>query len=255
MKISIATFLLMISAILIGNSAYANPNTAVLQELYQRVETLGREIDQLRGNNEKLSYKLEQLKLRQKKSFLAMDDRMEKMRKSMVVAKPAQRPERSVPLQTPQQTRSRVPAPRAGTVKPVATKLTNAAKLKAKQAYNHAYKTLKSNRKAGINEFNTFLKNHPQSSLAENAYYWIGEAKYALHDYRGAVSSFVIVLNKYKSGRKAPDAAVKLGYSFYELKDWTLAKRTFQDVLRYFPKTNASKLAQKRLKRMKREGH
>ena len=92
-------------------------------------------------------------------------------------------------------------------------------------------------------------------ALAENAHYWIGEAHYATKNYRGAIDSFVVVLNKYKSGRKAPDAAVKLGYSFYALKDWTLARRTFNDVLRYFPGSNAAKLAKSRLDRMQKEGH
>jgi tol-pal system protein YbgF len=91
--------------------------------------------------------------------------------------------------------------------------------------------------------------------LAENAHYWIGEAWYSQRNYRQAIDSFIVVLNKYKKGRKAPDAAVKLGYSFYALKDWNMARRTFNDVLRYFPNSHAAQLAKARLDKMRSEGH
>lgn len=269
MKILVASILITVLPLLGSHSAYASPTPIAIQELYQKVESLGREIDQLRGNNEKINHELELLKSNQKKGFIAIDDRIDKLQKqrSRVVVKPMVTP-KVVPQTRPQPKPNVKPRPVKPAVarpavptKParvvagrVAPRVDSKATM-VKKAYNHAYDTLKSNRRQGINQFNLFLKKYPTSPLAENANYWIGEAKYALRDYKGAANSFVIVLNKYKSGRKAPDAAVKLGYSFYALKDWNLAKRTFQDVLRYFPKTNAAKLAQKRLQRMQHEGH
>ena len=258
--VATAAVLLTVLPLLFSGSVYASLDTKFAQELYQRIESLGREINQLRGNNEKITHELEQLKANQKKGFLAIDDRIDKLSQQKSKLAPPAPPTKPVPTKpkvapkprpTPKQQSKPVPK------KPIPVRRPTAAskRVDIKKAYNHAYDALKLNRREGIKQFNLFLKKYPTSSLAENANYWIGEAKYALRDYRGAANAFVIVLNKYKSGRKAPDAAVKLGYSFYELKDWTLARRTFQDVLRYFPKSNAAKLAQQRIQRMQKEGH
>jgi len=68
--------------------------------------------------------------------------------------------------------------------------------------------------------------------------------------------AFVKVLQKHKYSDKAPDAAIKLGYSFYALKNWVYARRTFEDVLKYFPENeNAVDLAKKRLAKLDAAGH
>lgn len=232
-------------------------DSAAMQELYQKIEAMGREIDQLRGDNEKLNYQVEQLKLNQKKGFMAIDERLANTNKKPTQPFPAKPVQPSAvkpaPTAKPAQAPATKPAPAPMPTKPVAA--SKPAPQNEKAAYNAAYETLKGNRNAGVGAFTKFLQTYPNSTLAENAHYWIGEAKYAQKDYKGAIDSFVVVLNKYKSGRKAADAAVKLGYSFYELKDWTLARRTFNDVLRYFPGSNAAKLATARLDRMQKEGH
>jgi len=229
--------------------AYANPDAFV--ELYQRLEVMGKEIDQLRGENETLRHDLNQLKENQKRAFLALDEQMEEDRKNRgKVDRPLTTPEatRSVPPQNPRS----VTPPNQPTSQPV-TVINRPTGVKVE--YNQAYETLKQNRQAGITAFKRFLAKYPNSPLAENAHYWIGEALYSQRNYREAIDSFVVVLIQYKKGRKAPDAAVKLGYSFYALKDWNMARRTFNDLLRYFPNTNAAQLAKARLDKMRSEGH
>jgi len=248
--------------------AIAAPSDAMVQELAQKLDALGREVNVLRGENEKLTHELEQIKSNQRKGFLAIDERFEKNQPAAPV-KSTKPPVKKKPVaqsipNTPKNTRptnaTKKPIVGSVTKKPVVkkpeAKPTNKHSTNSEKAeYNQAYQLLKGDRQKGINAFTVFLQKHPNSPLAENAHYWIGEAKYAKKDYKGAIDSFVVVLNKYKSGRKAPDAAVKLGYSFYALKDWVLAKRTFDDVLRYFPGSNAAKLAKARLDRMQKEGH
>lgn len=243
-RITLAS-LLMLSAV----SAHANSDTFV--ELYQRIEVMGKEIDQLRGENQTIRHDLNQLKDSQKRAFLALDERMdaEQKNKAPVVRRPVPKPVvvKPVPPQRPPQPVKR-PISHQQSV-PIA----KATGVKAE--YNQAYEALKQDRQTGINAFKRFLAKHPNSPLAENAHYWIGEAWYSQRNYRQAIDSFIVVLNKYKKGRKAPDAAVKLGYSFYALKDWNMARRTFNDVLRYFPSSHAAQLAKARLEKMHREGH
>ena len=95
------------------------------------------------------------------------------------------------------------------------------------------------------------MKTYPSSPLAANAQYWLGEAMYGSRNYQGAIDEFVAVLQSYQDSPKAPDAAIKLGFSFYEMKNWVYARRTFEDVIRNFPSTNAAVLAEARLDKMK----
>ncbi|GAA0421408.1 hypothetical protein GCM10009133_32420 [Cocleimonas flava] len=125
-----------------------------------------------------------------------------------------------------------------------------------KETYQAAFNKMGSSPTAATKAFQEYIKMQPNSPLAANAQYWIGEIMYSHNNYKGAVDEFIKVLQKYKNSNKAPDAAIKLGYSFYALKNWPYARRTFEDVLKYFPKNeNAVKLATQRLEKMKAAGH
>ena len=59
------------------------------------------------------------------------------------------------------------------------------------------------------------------------------------------------MLQNYGASSKAPDAAMKLGMSFYEMKNWVYARRTLEDVMRNYPQSSAANIAQVRLAKMK----
>jgi tol-pal system protein YbgF len=125
-----------------------------------------------------------------------------------------------------------------------------------RSVYDEAFNTLLKMPKDAIPAFRKFLKDYPNSSLASSAQYWIGEALYAEKDYKGASDEFLVVLKDYKGSDKAPGAALKLGYSFYELKEWDKARKTLEDVISFFPDNAETKQkAQERLDKMKAEGH
>ncbi|CAA6802295.1 MAG: TPR repeat containing exported protein; Putative periplasmic protein contains a protein prenylyltransferase domain [uncultured Thiotrichaceae bacterium] len=126
---------------------------------------------------------------------------------------------------------------------------------KAKAEYNQAYRALVNDPGAAVPAFRTFLRKYPDHELAANAQYWLGEALYAQKNYSGATQEFMVVLKKHKSSPKAPGAALKLGYSFYELKQWDFARRTLEDTIRFFPDSNAAGLAKQRLEKITAEGH
>jgi tol-pal system protein YbgF len=126
---------------------------------------------------------------------------------------------------------------------------------KAKAEYNQAYKALVNDPVTAVPAFRAFLSKYPDHELAANAQYWLGEALYAQKDYSGATEEFMVVLKQHKKSSKAPGAALKLGYSFYELRQWDFARRTLEDTVRFFPDSNAAILAQQRLEKMTAEGH
>ena len=99
------------------------------------------------------------------------------------------------------------------------------------------------------------MKKYPQSSYADNAQYWLGEANYVSRKYKDAVIEFNKVLSDYPTSPKVPDAMLKLGFTHYELKEWDKAKELLQRVVKDYPDSSAAKLAETRLKRLQKEGH
>ena len=62
------------------------------------------------------------------------------------------------------------------------------------------------------------------------------------------------MLKVYPASTKIPDAMLKLGYTYYELKQYDTAKSVLQDLRKRFPSSTAARLAGKRLDRMRKEG-
>ena len=67
--------------------------------------------------------------------------------------------------------------------------------------------------------------SYPDSPLADNAQYWLGEAYYVNKSFPEALAAFQRVVDKYPQSRKLPDAMLKIGYCDYELKQWQAARR------------------------------
>ncbi len=121
--------------------------------------------------------------------------------------------------------------------------------------YQAAFDLLKDGKySAAIAGFKQFLTTFPQSALADNAQYWLGEAYYVSKDYQQALRSFRTVIEKYPESRKIPDALLKVGYCNYELKNFNDAKTALNQVVQQFPETTAARLASQRLARMESEG-
>lgn len=117
--------------------------------------------------------------------------------------------------------------------------------------YSQAFSALKAGSYSiAITGFKDFLTTYPQSPLAENAQYWLGEAYYVTRSYDDAGTAFRTVLQKYPQSRKAPDAMLKLGFTQYEQKRFADSRKTLEDVTQKFPDSDAARLAAERLKRI-----
>jgi tol-pal system protein YbgF len=118
-------------------------------------------------------------------------------------------------------------------------------------AYSQAFDALKaSNYPAAITGFESFLASYPNSPIAENAQYWLGEAHYAKGEYDLAAQSFQAVPQRWPNSRKSPDALLKLGFSQIEMKRYSEARVTLADVTRKYPDSDAAKLAADRLRKL-----
>ena len=125
-----------------------------------------------------------------------------------------------------------------------------------KDAYQSAFALLKDSQyDRAITAFQKFLATYPDSPLADNAQYWLGEAYYVNKSFPEAQAAFQRVIEKYPQTRKRADALLKIGYCQYELKQWDLARRTLSLVATQFPDAPAGHLAQQRLDKMATEQH
>jgi TolA-binding protein len=76
-----------------------------------------------------------------------------------------------------------------------------------------------------------------------------------VRNFRLAIEEFAKVVEAYPTSPKGRDAQLKIGYSHYELGDWTKAREVLTQVTRDYPNTTVGKSAEARLGQMKKEGH
>ena len=105
-----------------------------------------------------------------------------------------------------------------------------------------------------IDGFSAFLYLFPQSNYASNAQYWLSESIYALGDYQGAMVNFAKLMQKYPSSSKIADAKLKIGYCYYSIKKWKEARFIFKGILKDYPNTSLAQLAKKKIQSMDVEG-
>jgi tol-pal system protein YbgF len=81
-----------------------------------------------------------------------------------------------------------------------------------KNAYTAAYLALKSGRFDEASKgFNEQLDLYPDGEYADQAWYWLGETRYAQHAYDMASNAFRYVINNYSTSVKHDAALLKLG--------------------------------------------
>lgn len=115
-------------------------------------------------------------------------------------------------------------------------------------AYQGAHQKLKNGQvQEALKEFSTFLVRHPNSPLAGNAQYWMGECYYVTRQFNHAIGEFERVLKLYSDSEKVPAALLKIGYSHLELKDAPKAKGTFRQLVRLYPRSPEAAKAYARL--------
>lgn len=123
-------------------------------------------------------------------------------------------------------------------------------------AYDQAFQALKELRYAdAARDFQAFLDAYPQSALAGNAQYWLGESYYVTRNYDMALGAFEALGSNYPDSTKSGDALLKIGYTHYELQQYDQARAALEQVTTRYPNTTLARLATSRLNSMRLEGH
>ena len=100
------------------------------------------------------------------------------------------------------------------------------------------------------NGFEEYLKQFPDTDLADNAQYWIGECYYAEGKYEEAAEAFKQVITKYPTGNKVPRAMLKAGHASLQLGRKDQARSMFQQAIDAYPLSSEADQARSRLKKL-----
>ena len=92
------------------------------------------------------------------------------------------------------------------------------------------------------NGFYSFTKKYPDSELAANAQYFLGEAQYQMDNIPEAITIFEFVVEQ--NSVKTPDALMMLGNSHAQLKEIDKALYYWNELIARYPKHRLSDIAQ-----------
>ena len=217
-----------------------------LVDLLKDIEQIKADIATLRGQQEVLTYELEQAQKRQRDLYLDLDGRLRKL-ETGAGGTPA-------PGAPTGQDTGAAPPPVAGPANPplpgtAARGPATATDLAGEQrAYDSALDLFKGGSyPAAITAFQSFVRAYPRSPLAPSALYWAGNAQFAQRDYRGAIATQRQLLSTYPDSQKIPDALLNIASSQSELGDRAGARRTLEDIVSRYPSSDAAAKAKQRL--------
>lgn len=199
-------------------------------ELVNQIQALREENSRLRGQLESLTYELESAKKRQQDFYIDLDNRLRK-------------------LETPQNTAPATEPRAPGDPQGEEAKLIVDPAAETRE-YETALNFFKANKikEAGV-AFEAFVKKRPDSTLAPNAQYWLGNAYYALRDCKKSIDAHKLVVSKWPQHPKAPDSLINIASCQQDLGDAKAAKATLETVLIKYPDSSGAATARQRLKK------
>jgi tol-pal system protein YbgF len=205
-----------------------------LVQLTQEVAALERRADTLQGSSETLQHDATVTADRQRQLYADLDSRIQDLE-----ARSVQAPSTASVLDGGTLRQGELPVPGGSD----------------RDNYQVALELLRDERyDQSAASFKEFLVAFPESRLAGNAQYWLGESYYASNEFEKALTDFARVIEEYPQSTKVPDALLKMGYCNYSLQRWDDARTALSRVQSDYPTTTAARLADQYLKRMESEG-
>jgi tol-pal system protein YbgF len=99
--------------------------------------------------------------------------------------------------------------------------------------------------------FAGFLRRYPASGYADTVRYWMGNAQYGNRDFKGAIVSFRSFIVAAPDHPRAPEAELAIANCQIELKDVKGAKKTLDDLMKTYPKSEAAVAGRERMSSLK----
>jgi tol-pal system protein YbgF len=101
-----------------------------------------------------------------------------------------------------------------------------------------------------IQEFSDYLKFYPNTDLAGNCYYYMGEIQFRGGNYQQAAQSYDQVLQNFPSGNKAASAELKKGFALIELGKQDDGVNELKHLIQRYPRSPEAVQAKDRLRKL-----
>ena len=103
--------------------------------------------------------------------------------------------------------------------------------------------------------FVTFLRKYPQSPLADQGWYWLGESRYLQRGFDDAVTVMTTLLDYFPNSTFGEAARLRLGESYFELRQYQAARDVLEDLLELSPDKEILDLAKAILEDLATQGY
>ncbi|HET7892373.1 MAG TPA: tol-pal system protein YbgF [Candidatus Sulfotelmatobacter sp.] len=200
----------------------ANALNALQTTLVKQQNEGGSKTDQLSGQIQSLNDTLDELKVRLAKVSKQLED-MQAAQQS-ASAQQAQ-------VQAQQQAMAQAPAPDV--------------------LYNNALRDYNGGKNdLALQEFSDYVKFYPNTDLAGNAYFYLGEIQFRQGNYQQAAQTYDQVLQNFPSGNKAASAELKKGFSLIELGKQDDGVSELRHLIQRYPHSPEALQARERLRKL-----
>jgi tol-pal system protein YbgF len=116
--------------------------------------------------------------------------------------------------------------------------------MSANDSYTAAVRDLQTGKtELAYSEFSQYLQFFPNTELAANAQYYLGEINYNRGDYNGAVKAFDAVLERYPDNPKTPDAHYMKAMALLKSGERTRAAGELRILVKNYPHTDDARKA------------
>ncbi len=194
-----------------------------LQSILQKQQTdTGAKADQLSGQIQALNDTMDELKARLAKVSKQLED-MQASQQSLAATQAQQQAQKAAQEQAP----------------PPDVLYNNGIR-----DYNGAKNDL------ALQEFSDYIKYYPNTDLAGNCYFYLGEIQFKQGNYQQAAQSYDQVLQNFPSGNKAASAQLKKGFALLELGKQDDGVSELRHLVQRYPHSPEALQARERLRKL-----
>ena len=200
----------------------ANALSALQTTLQKQQSEGGSKTDQLSGQIQSLNDTLDELKVRLAKVSKQLED-MQASQQSLAANQATQ--------QAQQQQMASAPPPDV--------------------LYNNGLRDYNGGKNdLAVQEFSDYVKFYPNTDLAGNCYYYLGEIQFKQGNYQQAAQSYDQVLQNFPSGNKAASAQLKKGFALVELGKQDEGVTELRHLIQRYPHSPEALQARDRLRKL-----
>jgi tol-pal system protein YbgF len=195
---------------------------ALQASLQKQQADAGTKTDQLSGQIQALNDTMDEIKVRLAKVTKQLED-MQAAQQSLAAQQATQ--------QAQQQAQAQAPPPDV--------------------LYNNALRDYNGNKNdLALQEFSDYIKFYPNTDLAGNCYYYLGEIQFRGGNYQQAAQSYDQVLQNFPSGNKAASAQLKKGFALLELGKQDDGVSELRRLIQRYPHSPEALQARDRLRKV-----